>query len=204
MKKNYGFSALLVMIAVMLSGCMSFNQNVLPDVGELKTPHNKTIIQAKSENFSKTTNGSNSDYARGTKIGNGILKDIMNRWKEKEIISNYGDFSQAVKPSSLDTDYSLILSGNSDEQFSPFAARLTGATLFLIPSFSTVEQTVKFELINNKTSKKYFVEAKDSISVVMQLIFFPLFIVQNAGASSMHNHMADYIYSELYKQGAFN
>jgi hypothetical protein len=191
------FAMLLVMVS--MTGCMTFNSNALPAVEEFKVPKSKPVIQSKVESFSKMTNGAGTDYLRGGKIGNGILANIMNKWKSKELISD-----DAGKPSSMPSDYSLVLSGSSDEQYSPFAARLTGATLFLIPSFASVEQAIKVELTDNKTSKKYVVEAKDSYNVVMHLLFLPLFIVQGVGASSMHNHMADYVYSELTRQGAFN
>lgn len=198
-KKHTSLTALLLFLSIILSGCMTFNKNTLPDVDEVKAPTKPTVIVSKMSDFKKMTNGYGNDEKIGNKIGNSILNGLVKRWSKKGLVTN-----STNNQSDNENSYTLSLSGSSDEQYSPVAAKITGATFFIVPSFATVEQKVKVDLINNRTSKKYSVEAKDSYSVAMHLLFFPFFIAQNIGASNMHDHMADYIYGEMYKQGAFN
>jgi hypothetical protein len=144
--------------------------------------------------------GSNPLGISGTTVLNAVAESIMNRWKNKDIITDYVLSEEELnkKP-----DYTIILSGTRNEESSIVAAELCGLTLMIIPTVSTLTYDLNLEFINNHTHKHYFVKAKNATTTWIDIFLLPALPFFWIGAHEMLTDIADYSYDELQKQGAF-
>ena len=143
--------------------------------------------------------GQNRGVLSGTTVLNAIGKSMMMRWKNKDIIADYG-FSGELKK---EPDYTVTLSGVRNEDGSMIGAVLSGLTLMLIPSSSTLTYDLNLEFVNNHTHKHYTVKAKNAVTTWMQILLLPALPFSWIGSNNMINDIADYSYDDLSKQGAF-
>jgi hypothetical protein len=186
---------------VMLSGCMTFNQKMLPKVDIPKQENPAVIVETKTGDFVTTFYGaSKRGDMSGTTVLDGVIKTMMNRWKKRGLIADFGPAGELDKK----PDFTLIVSGVRDEEGSEFLATLCGATLGIIPALSKLIYDLDVELVNNKTQQHYFVKVKNGVTMWMEIIFLPLFPIYWVGSHNMMVDMADYAYDELKQQGAFN
>ena len=188
-------------VAATLSGCVTVNEQLLPkrstpppqakgvvefDVGEVKQLFNDEA----------SPGGMVSTHTAVDSFGKGML----NRWKSTQLIDDYGHAGD-LKSS---PDYRLTLSGNVKEQGSILGAVATGLTLWVLPSSTTMtyELTARFTRVaGNQT---YTVPIRNASTTWLQILLLPALPFGWMGSSHMIEDTADYLYSELHKQGAFD
>jgi len=193
---------ILVLFAmVMLSGCMTFNEAMLRKVDIPKQQNPELIVETKTGDLVQKFNGTpNRGVMSGTTVLNAVVKSMMNRWKKKGLIADFGAAGKLDKK----PDFTLIVSGVRDEEGSVLGAVLCGITLSIIPTSSTLIYDLDVELVNNKTQQHYFVKVKNGVTTWMEIIFLPFFAISWIGSRNMSVDMADYAYDELRQQRAFN
>lgn len=183
-----------------LSGCMTFNESMLRKV-EVKSPPKAAVIETKVGNFIQSLNGDGTSMSplSNTTVANEVIKLIMDRWEDLGIVADYG------KPGDLRgaPDYTLILSGTRNEEGSVGLAFLSGLTLMLVPSSSTLMYDLKVELIDNRTQRRYEATAKNGVTTTMQILFLPALPFSWIGGKHAVDDIADHLYHELHEQGAF-
>jgi len=193
---------ILVLLAmVVLSGCMTFNEAMLRKVDIPKQQNPEVIVETKTGDLVQKFNGTpKRGVMSGTTVLNAVVKSMMNRWKKKGLIAEFGVAGKLDKK----PDFTLIVSGVRDEEGSMLGAVLCGITLYIIPTSSTLIYDLDVELVNNKTQQHYFVKVKNGATTWMEIIFLPLFPIFWIGGHNALVDMADYAYDELKQQGAFN
>lgn len=143
--------------------------------------------------------GQNRGIMSGTSVLNALNDSMMERWKRKDIISEYSKTGDLKK----DPDYTLILSGVRNEDGSVLGSFLSGLTLLIIPTSTTLTYDMKIDFVNNHTKKHYEVKAKNAVTTWMQILLLPVFPFSWIGTNNMINDIADYSYIELEQQDAF-
>jgi hypothetical protein len=182
-------------------GCMTFNGKGVPRVDVVPPPHPPLLVMTIGS-FAQMLNGEGT--SRGvldnTTIARQMAKGILANWKSKGLISDFG------VPGDLRTtpDYTFTISGTRNEESSIIGAVFTGLTLYLIPSSSTIIYDLSLELRNNHSDAVYSVHAVDSVSTWLHLVFLPAFPIFWVGSYNMISDLAEYVYSEFEKQGAFS
>lgn len=188
-------------LLVVLSGCVTVNEEMLRKVS-ITPPQKQTMtVEVKTGELIQKLNGEgqNRGVLSGTTVLNAVAKSMMMHWKNKDIIGDYG-FSGELKK---EPDYTITLSGVRNEDGSMAGAVLSGLTLMLLPSSSTLTYDLNLEFINNHTQKHYTVKAKNAVTTWMQILLLPALPFSWIGSNNMLNDIADYSYDELRKQGAF-
>jgi hypothetical protein len=132
-------------------------------------------------------------------IGNRALTAVLTRWKGAKLIEDYDP------PGDLDreADYRLRISGTQNEQGSILGAFVTGLTLFLFPSSTTLEWDWEFELADLKADREFTVSTKNSMTQWMHLFFLPAFPFFFVGALNADSSLSHYVYAEFERQGAW-
>ena len=197
--KNIEITLLAVVVA--LTGCVSVNEGMLRQVSISPPQNHAMIVEVKTGELIQKLNGEgqNRGVLSGTTVLNALGKSMMMRWKNKDIIADYGFSGDLEK----EPDYTVTLSGVKNEDGSMFGAVLSGLTLMLIPSSATLTYDVNLEFINNHTKKHYTVKSKNAVTTWMQILLLPALPFSWIGSNNMINDIADYSYDELRKQGAF-
>ena len=190
-----------LVIAAALSGCVTVNEQMLPkrstpppmvkgaveyDVGEVRQLFNNE----------SSPGGMVSTHTAVDSFGKGLL----NRWKSNELIDYYGHAGD-LKSSPT---YRLTLSGDVKEQGSILGAVATGLTLWLLPSSSTMTYDLNARFTHLGRNQTYTVPIRNASTTWMQIFLLPALPFGWMGANQMIEDTADYLYSELHKQGAFD
>jgi hypothetical protein len=188
-------------LLVLLTGCVTVNEEMLRKVSVSPPQKQIMIVEVKTGELIQKLNGEgqNRGVLSGTTVLNAVAKSMMMRWKNKDIIADYG-FSGELKK---EPDYTITLSGVRNEDGSIAGAVLSGLTLMLLPSSSTLTYDLNLEFINNHTQKHYTVKAKNAVTTWMQILLLPALPFSWIGSNNMLNDIADYSYDELCKQDAF-
>jgi len=194
--------SVIIGIIVSLTGCMTVNEGMLRKVNVVPPQKQGMTVEIKTGELIQKLNGTgqNQGVFSGTTVLDGVGKSMMARWKSKDIIADYGSSGDLKK----NPDYTLTLSGVRNEDGSMAGAVLSGLTLMLLPSSSTLTYDLNLDFVNNHTQKQYTVKAKNAVTTWMQILLLPALPFSWIGGSNMLNDIADYSYDELNKQGAFN
>lgn len=194
---------LCLCLLVLTTGCMSFNGQELPvrDIPS-NVPVPAPLISIAVGEFATLHNGSGGGLkpmASQSTVGKIHLSQVMRYWKKEGLISNWD------LPGALDAapTHQLTISGTQDEDFSTFAAFMTGFTMFLLPSSDTVTYKFHFELVKESTGEKFSVDTKSSITMWQQIVFLPFFPFSIVGTMNHNRDLSRYVYSEFEKQGAW-
>lgn len=184
-----------------LTGCMMINEQMLRKVNMFPPQKQEMTVEVKTGKLIQKLNGEgqNRGVFSGTTVLNSVAKSIMTRWKEKNIIADYAFPGELKK----EPDYTITLSGERNEDGSMLAALLGGLTLGILPSSVTLTYELDFEFINNHTQKHYNVKVKNAVTTISQIFLIVALPVSMTGATDAINDMADNLYDELNKQGAF-
>jgi len=188
-------------VPMLLIGCVTVNEDMLRKVS-IEPPKNKEgLLELKTGDLIQTLNGSgqNRGVLSGTTVLNLIGESTMTRWVDSEIIKDYQSSGKLKR----DPDYTLIVAGTRNEDSSMLAAVLGGLSLGLIPLSTTISFDLNFDFLNNHTQKHYLVKTKSAYTVWSQILLFPALPFSWAGRNSMMNDVADNVYYDLRKQGAF-
>jgi hypothetical protein len=194
-------TSFLLAVLVFCPGCMSFNGGELPRRELPDSGGAKPLIATDIGEIKLLLNGKDGMKppmsAHG--IGNRALTAVLARWKGAKLIEDYDP------PGDLDreADYRLQISGTQNEQGSMLGAFVTGLTLFLFPSSSTLEWHWTFELTNLNSDKTFSVLTKNSVTQWMHLMFLPGLPVSFVGAFNADKSLSHYVYSEFERQGAW-
>lgn len=192
----------IVFLTITLSGCITINEEMLRKTVVTPPQKQTSTVELKTGELIQQLNGEgqNRGVLSSTTVLNAFGKSMMMRWKNKDVISDYGTPGEL----SVDPDYTVTISGLKNEDGSMLGAVLCGLTLMIIPSAATLTYDLNIELINNHTKKHYIVKAKNAVTTWMQILLLPALPFSWIGSNNMINDIADYSYGELYKQGAFN
>lgn len=189
-------------ISLLASGCMSFNDEMLPRREQLPPPEAVMSIAYKTEDFVASRNGKTDGFlvspVSGASIGNSLASAMTRRWKKQGHVSAHGTIAKVPNP-----DLILTMSGSRNEQSDLGVAFLTGLTLDLFPSSWTLEFDVQATLENQKTGQTFNAESKNSTTMWHQIFFLPAFPFALVGSTRCVNDIYDDIYFQLQQQGAF-
>jgi len=206
MQKSYNVlrmkQPIVIAMITMLTGCMTVNEGMLRKVNIVPPKKQGATIEIKTGDLIQKLNGTgrNEGVFSGTTVLDGLGKSMMMRRKNKDIIADYGSSGDLKK----NPDYTLTLSGVRNEDGSMAGAVLSGLTLMLLPSSSTLTYDLNLDFVNNHTQKHYSVKAKNAATTWMQILLLPALPFSWIGADNMINDIADHSYDELNKQCAFN
>lgn len=134
-----------------------------------------------------------------TGLGETVLTTVLLRWKSDQLIDDYGAPGELER----DADYALRVTGTQDEEGSFLASFVTGFTLFLFPSSSTLNRDWTFDLTRATDQRTFTVHARHSVTQWMHLIFLPVFPFSVVGQMHADRDLSHYVYDELSKQGAW-
>lgn len=123
----------------------------------------------------------------------------MNRWVRHGLISGYGRAEELTTP----PRYTLTISGSQNDQSSTLVSLLHGITLQLSPDSTETTYNLIFQFEDHLTHRQYTVRAKSAYILYEELLLFPMVPAYRSGANGAINDIADYLYEELRKQGAF-
>lgn len=193
---------LLFALSILLVGCVTVNEEMLRKVTVIPPQNPATTVEIKSGELILQHNGEGKNNAplSATTVMNAKAKGLMIRWKLKELIADY-DFPGGLKK---DPDYTIIFSGTRNEESSLPMAFLSGLTFMIIPVSVTLTYDLNVEFINNHTQKHYFVKVKNGVTTWMDIFLLPALPFSMIGSINSTHDMADYLYEELRKQGAFS
>jgi hypothetical protein len=180
------------------TGCMNFNNSKFA-YKEHEPAKHKPVIEIKVERF--------YDYSKfatpsplSNDVGFDVLNKILNTWKDKDFIKEYG----AVASLQSKADYILTLSGDRKLLGSLPIGMLTACTLGVIPSRFEWRYNLQLEIKNKKTNKKYGKKIAASYVEWTSILLVPIWPFGMIGSNNMFNDASMYSYSEFRKQGVFN
>ena len=184
-----------------LAGCMTFNGAELPN-RELPAPSTfRPLISTEIGDVKLLYNG--QDGLKPPMSAHGIadraLTAVLLRWKGAKLIDDYDPPGKLDRPA----DYNLRISGTQNEQGSLFGSFVTGFTLFLFPSSTTLQWDWSFHLTNLKTNEQFDVSTKSSMTQWFHLIFLPALPFFPVGQFNADKSLSHYVYDEFAKQGAW-
>jgi hypothetical protein len=192
----------LAILFRVLTGCVSVNKEMLRQSQLPSSTPFKGVVEVKNGELVQKLNneGANRGVLSGSTVIDSVSTSILARWKSNDLISDYG------APGNLKTepDYTLSLSGIRNEDGSIAGAVLSGLTLMLIPTSSTLIYDLNAQFVNHHTHKAYNVPFKNGVTTYLQILLLPALPFSWIGGYNMLADMSDYLYSELSKQGAFN
>lgn len=191
---------LLFALSILLVGCVTINEEMLRKVTITPPQKPATIVEIKSGELIILLNGESKDKGTSTTVMNAKARGMMLRWMSKDLIADY-DFPGALKK---DPDYTIIFSGTRNEEASMAQAVLSGLTFMIIPVKFTLIYDLNVEFINNHSQKHYFVKVKNGFTTWMDIFLLPALPFSMIGSVNSTHDMADYLYDELRKQGAFS
>jgi len=190
----------LIALAALASGCVTMNESMLrvPPVQPLSKA---VVVETRVGEFTQSRNGEgkNDGVFGNTSLANQVNTLLMGRWKSKDIVAQYGAPGDLKMP----PDYTFTLSGNRNEDSSILGAMVSGFTLMLLPSTTTLIYDLKADLADNRTGKHYQAQAKNGVTTVMEILFLPAVPFSWLGSHHAFNDLADVLYEQFRAQGAF-
>ena len=198
MKRFFLVSALWC--ALGSTGCITIPGNQLgPLTTEPVAPEILPNLQQTVGNFSFHLDG--GKMITSNKAGRMVNDELLKVWKRKGYIKG----SEYVKSSQFtgQADFNLTLSGSLYGRSSIFMQILSGLTLFVIPH--TIEQRfdIQYTLENVRTKEKFGASVEDSYTQWSQLFLIFGAPWSQRGARSTYEVMADHLYEQLRRDGAF-
>lgn len=193
---------LLFCLSILLVGCVTINEEMLRKVTIIPPQNPAMTVEIKSGELIQQFNGEgkSSGPLSGTTVMNAMAKGIMIRWKDQDLIADYAFPGELKK----DPDYTAIFSGTRNEEGSIAMAILSGLTFMIIPTSSTLTYDLNLEFVNNNTQKHYFAKAKNAVTTWFDIFLLPALPFSMIGAINSNRDIADHLYDELRKQGAFS
>jgi hypothetical protein len=188
-------------IAATLSGCVTVNEQMLPK-RDTPPPVVRGLVEYDVGDVKQLLNGETSPggLTSSHTAVDSFGKGLLNRWKSRQLIDDYGHAGELKSAPA----YRLTLSGDIKEQGSILGAVATGLTLYLIPSSSTMTYDLTARFTHVGRNQTYTVPIRNGSTTWMQILLLPALPFGWMGASHMIEDTADYLYSELHKQGAFD
>jgi hypothetical protein len=181
-------------------GCMSFNNERI----SVREPEKAALgakVSCAAKAFGRTFNGKNPpvgallDDQAGANL---TVNQICRIWKLDGLIAEWDTPGEMVSP-----DYELVLDGTFNESGSMFASVLTGFTLFLIPSSSTMELDLRAALTHKATGRQFEAASVNSTTTWLHLIFLPFFPFSGLGTLHAQQDLAHDLYLKFQAAGAF-
>lgn len=193
--------SILVWIALaLLSGCAYMTEGTkLPPIKPLPASSSPPLIEQSVGDFAFTLEGGKmvtSNYA-----GKILNENILESWEDRKYIRDY-DYVESGRFTGK-ADYNLTLSGSQYGASSIGMQILSGLTLFLIPSKTTMSYDVQYTLVDVKTGKKFTGSVEESNKSYIELFLMFAFPFGIINEKNMFERMGDHLYQQLYQQGAF-
>ena len=184
----------------LMTGCMTFSGDKLPELEPIKPLSSPTIETTVSSDYQYDIDvmqvvTSNKD---GRMVNDRVIETP---WKSNGYIStaNYVPLGQFTG----NADYNLTLSGQHKVDSSTAMQVISGLTLTLIPYTVDQEYDLIYTLEHVKTGKIYTSKANETESMVGWLFFLPAFPFSMIGSMNAMNHLSEHIYQDFVRQGAF-
>lgn len=189
----------LFFMSALVSGCMTFSGDHLAQLQPIQPKVSPPIEYTVGSEFDYSIDGGamSSSVTMGQRINEGVLKF----WKENRYISR----SNYVKRENFTgaAEYNLTLEGQLDGEGSIFLQTISGLTLFLIPSYVDASAHLTFKLENTITGEKYTSKVYDTINMTAWIIFLPALPFMYSGENDLYERIAEHVYQDFVKQGAF-
>jgi hypothetical protein len=179
---------------------MTFNGERIVVSEASPIPSNVTVL-CRANRFGRTFNrekapiGALMDDQSGAAMQ---VNQICRLWKQDGLISEWDEPGNIASP-----DFELVVDGDFNESGSMFASILTGATLFLIPSTSSMELDVRGTLTRRETGAKFTAHSVNSWTMWMHLLFLPAFPFSGLGTLHSQRDIAHDLYLQFQAAGAF-
>lgn len=190
--------AAVVAIAVSTTGCITTAGGNLPPLA----PHVAAVrpeLEQTVGDFAFTLEG--GKMVTSNKAGRMLNDEILRRWMERGYISGhrYVESSQFTGKA----DCNLTLSGSQYGESSIGMQILSGLTLLLIPYTVNTKFDVQYVLENVKTGEKFSAAVEDSYDTTVELLLFLAAPIATRGQSKTMDAIADHVYDQLRRKGAF-
>lgn len=130
-----------------------------------------------------------------------INQNVMNAWVDRAYIRDH----EAVAPGEFSgrADYQLTLSGSQHGESSIAMQIVSGLTLFVVPYAVTQNYDIRFTLVDAKSGKSYAARVEEANEVYMELFLWLALPFAARNEQAMFERIADHLYDQLYRQGAF-
>jgi hypothetical protein len=188
----------LLALAALATGCITSAGGNLPPITPESAPIRPDLEQTVGD-FEFTLEG--GKMITSNKAGRLLNDEILKRWQKRGYIS-----SQTYVESSGFTgkaDYNLTLSGSQYGESSIGMQILSGLTLLLLPYSVDTKYDVQYVLEDVKTGEKFSAAVEDSYKTTVELLLFVAAPIATRGQSKTMDAMADHLYEQLRRKGAF-
>jgi hypothetical protein len=190
--------AAMLALAALTTGCMTRAGGKLPPITPEPAPIRPAVEQTVGD-FEFSLEG--GKMITSNKAGRLLNDEILKRWQKRGYISahTYVESSAFTGKS----DYNLTLSGSQYGESSIGMQILSGLTLFLLPYTVDTKYDVQYVLENVKTGEKFSAAVEDSYHTTVELLLFLAAPIATRGQSKTMDAIADHLYEQLRRKGAF-
>ncbi len=177
-------------VMAFLCSCAGFREGKVSSINTFPQPDKKPSLNI-SLDFIVNMNG-NTITNQATE--NNIKAKVIERFKASGLFSN-------VTLDSSGQEYSLNIKYEDRGDMNVFLSVLTGATLYIFPSYSKDTNIITAQLVNNKNKHKTEIVLNDSMTMWQQILLLPLTPFKHplAEAVSMQNDLIDNLALQTYE-----
>ena len=186
MKKIY-----CLFLFIFLCGCAGFREGKISSIKSFPQTTDKASLGI-SLDFIVNFNG---NRITNENAKNKIQSKIVERFNKTGLFSN-------VVIDSYGEDYTLNIKYEDLGDTNLFLAALTGATLYIFPSYAKDTNVITANLINNKTKRSEEIVLNDSVTTWQEILLLPItpFKYPLVEAVSMQNDLIDNLALQTYEK----
>jgi len=196
---NYFKICVIGMSLISLSGCMTFSAEKLAELEAIE-PKVTPRIEESIGDFTFHLDG--GGLVSSNKAGRLLNNAVLENWEDNDYISSF-EYVEKEKFTG-EVQYNLTLEGKQKGKSSVGMQVLSGLTLFIIPHSVETSYDLVYILENVNTGKIYKSEVSEGMKTVSWLLFFPAFPFSFIGASNTYENIAEHVYQDFVRQGAFS
>ena len=186
MKKIY-----CLFLFIFLCGCAGFREGKISSIKSFPQTTDKASLGI-SLDFIVNFNG---NRITNENAKNKIQSKIVERFNKTGLFSN-------VVIDSYGEDYTLNIKYEDLGATNLFLAALTGATLYIFPSYAKDTNVITANLINNKTKRSEEIVLNDSVTTWQEILLLPITPFKHplVEAVSMQNDLIDNLALQTYEK----
>ncbi len=192
--------AVAIGLAFSASACVTFSGDQLADVTPPAPAFQPYVEHSVDPSFYFHLDGGKmvTSNFEGRQINDALLK----RWQEAGLIR--GSSYVRTVGSSDAGDYDLVLSGSEDGDSSIVLQVVSGLSLLVIPFYVTTTYTLTYTATERNSGRVFRATAVDRTTMVVGWPMLPLSPFMQGGRSRTFDRLANHLYAELHRQGAFH
>jgi hypothetical protein len=191
--------ALWLVLLPLASGCITMSGDRLADLEPARPPRVPHLEQTVGD-FSFHLDG--GKLVTSNRMGRLLNDEVLARWKKAGFISGHSH-AKASRFSGR-AEYNLTLSGHQEGDSSVLLQLLSGLTLFVLPYWVKTDLDLRYTLEHVPTGRTFEAEAADDHTVVVSLLLLPASPFTQRGRTRTLDRLADHLYEQLHRQGAFD